>query len=71
MCQIIKRENRRKSEDTKKWLQRQMILHVGEAKNLKNSCVVENIDPQKKFRECNEIKENEKKCSPMYKTRSK
>ena len=32
----------------------------GEFKKLKNCCVVENIEPQKKFRECDEIKENEK-----------
>ena len=48
-----------------------MIMDVGEGKNLKNCCVVENIEPQKKLRECDEMKENEKKCSPMSNTRSK
>ena len=43
----------------------------GEGKKLKNCCVVENIEPQKKCRECDEIKENEKYFSPMSKTRSK
>ena len=43
----------------------------GEGKKFKNCCVVENIEPQKKFRECDEIKENEKRCSPMSKTSSK
>ena len=46
-------------------------MYGGEGKNLKNCCVVENIEPQKKVRECDEIRENEKKCSPMYKTRPK
>ena len=48
-----------------------MIMDGGEGKKLKNCCVVENIEPQKKLRECDDIKENEKKCSPMSKTRSK
>ena len=43
----------------------------GEGKRLKNCFVVENIEPQRKLRECDEIKENEKKCSPISKTRSK
>ena len=33
--------------------------------------VVGNIEHQNKLRECDEIKYNEKKCSPMSKTRSK
>ena len=45
-------------------------MYGEEGKKLKNCCVVENIEPQKKFRECDEIRENEKKCSPMSKTRS-
>ena len=40
----------------KKGLQRQMIMDGGEGKKLKNCCVVENIEPQKKLRECDEIK---------------
>ena len=46
-------------------------MYGGEGNNLKNCCVVENIEPQKKVRECDEIRENEKKCSPMSKTRPK
>ena len=37
-----------------------MIMYVGEGKKLKNCCVVENIEHQKKLRECDEIKDNEK-----------
>ena len=48
-----------------------MIMDEGEGKKLKNYCVVENIEPQKKLRECDEIRGNEKKCSPMSKTRLK
>ena len=70
-AKTIKGDNTRKSEDSKKFLQRQMIMDGGEGKKLKNCCVVENIEPQKKLRECDEIKENEKKCSPMSKTTSK
>ena len=43
----IKGESRRKSEDSKKGLQRQMIMDGGEGKKLKKCCVVENIEPQK------------------------
>ena len=32
----------------------------GEGNKLKNCCVVENIEPQKQLRECDEIKGNEK-----------
>ena len=48
-----------------------MIIDGVEGKKLKNCCVVENIEPQKKSRECDEIKENEKKCSAMSKNRFK
>ena len=48
-----------------------MIMEEGEGKKLKNCCVVENIEPQKTLREYDEIKENEKKCSPISKTRLK
>ena len=34
----------------KKSLHRKMIMDGGEGKKLKNCCVVENIEPQKKFR---------------------
>ena len=59
-AKIFKRENTGKPEDSKKVLHRQMIMDVGEGKNLKNCCVVENIEPQKKLRECDEIKDNGK-----------
>ena len=36
-------------------------MEEGEGKKLKNCCVVENIQPQKKLRERDEIKEDEKK----------
>ena len=55
----------------KKGLQRQMIMDVGEGKRFKNICVVQNIELQKQLKECDEIKKNEKKCSPMSKTRSR
>ena len=55
----------------KKCIQRQMIMYEGESKRLKKCCVVENIEPQKQLRECDEIEENKKKCSLMFKTGSK
>ena len=58
-------------KSVKKVLQRQMIMDGEEGKKLKNCCVVEYTESQKKFRQCDEIKENKKKCSPMSKTRSK
>ena len=48
-----------------------MILNLVEGKKVKYCCVVENIEPQKKLRECDEMKENEKKCSPMSNIGSK
>ena len=53
----------------KKGLHIQMVLDVGEDKKLKKCCVVENIEPQRKSRECDEIRDNEGDSSPMYKTR--
>ena len=44
----------------KKGLHRHMIMYGGEGKNLTNCCVVDNIEPQKKVRECDEIREIEK-----------
>ena len=55
----------------KKSLHRQMIMDGGKGNKLKKCCVVENIEPQKKLREYDEIRENEKTFSPMSKTRSK
>ena len=46
-------ENQKK---LKKVLQRQMIMDVGEGYKLIFFCVVENIEPQKKLIECDEIK---------------
>ena len=70
-AKTIKRENRRKSEDSKKWSTETNDNGWSRRQEVKNDCVVENIEPQKKLRECDEIKENEKKCSPMSKTRPK
>ena len=42
----------------------------GEGKKIKKCCVFENIEPQKKLRECDEIIENEENTPPMSKTRS-
>ena len=39
-----------------------MIMDGGEGKKLKNCSVVDNIEPQKKLREGDEIKGNVKKC---------
>ena len=39
-------------------------------RSLKN-CVVENIEPRKKLRESDKIRENEENISPMSNTRSK
>ena len=69
-AKIFKKKIEENQRTVKKGLQRQMILDGGEGKKLKNCCVVENIEPQKQLRECGEIKDNEKKCSPMSKTRS-
>ena len=46
-----------------------MVLGVGEDKKLKKCCVVENIEPQRKSRECDEIRDNEENSSLMSKTR--
>ena len=43
----------------------------GEGKKLKTCCVVENIEPQEKLRECDEIRDNEENISPMSKNRLK
>ena len=46
-------------------------MYGGEGKKLRNCCVVENIEPQQKLRECDEIREDEENSSPMSKNRSK
>ena len=69
MPKKLKKKIQENRKTVKKVLHRQMIMDGGEDKKLKNCCVVENIEPQKKLREFDEIKENEKKCSPMSKTR--
>ena len=52
----------------KKGIHRKMIMDGGEGKKLKYCCVVENIEPQRKLRESDEIRENEENSSPMSKT---
>ena len=71
MPKKLKKKIEESYKTVKKGLQRQMIMDGGESKKLKNGCVVENIEPQKKLRECDEIRENEENSSPMSKTRSK
>ena len=44
-------------------LHREMIMDGGEGKKFKNCCVVENIEPQKKLRECDERRDNEENSS--------
>ena len=56
----IKGKNRKNQKTVKKGLQRQMTMNGGEGKKLKDCCVVENIEPKKQLRECDEIKGNEK-----------
>ena len=47
-------------------------MYEEEGNKLKNCCVVENIEPQQKLRESDEMKDNEENSSPtMYKTKSK
>ena len=55
----------------KKGLHIQMIMDGGEGKKLKHCCVVDNIEPQRKIRESDEIRDNEENISHMSKTRSK
>ena len=56
----LKEKIQENQKTLEKVLHRQMITDGGEGKKLKNCCVVENIEPQKKLRECDEIKDNEK-----------
>ena len=71
MPKKLKEKIQENQKTVKKGLQRQMIMDGGEVNKLKNCCVVQNIEPKKKLRECDEIKKNENKFSLMSKTRSK
>ena len=71
MPKILKEKIQENHKTIKKGLHIQMIMDGGEGKELKNCCVVENIEPQKKLGYCDEIRENEENISPMSKTRSK
>ena len=54
----LKEKIQENQKTVKKGLHRKMIMDGGEGKKLKN-CVVENIETQEKFRESDEIRENE------------
>ena len=56
MPKKLKEKIQENQKTVKKGLHRQMIMDGGEGKKLKNCCVVENIEPQKKLRECDEIR---------------
>ena len=55
MPKKLKEKIEENQKTLKKGLQRQMIMDGGESKKFKKNCVVENIEPQKKLRECDEI----------------
>ena len=55
----LKEKIQENQRTVKKGLHRQMIIDGVEGKKLKNCCVVDNIEPQKKFRESDKIRENE------------
>ena len=71
MPKKLKEEIQENQKTVKKGLQRQMIMDGGEVNKLKFCCVVQNIEPQKKLREYDEIRKNVENSSPMSKTRSK
>ena len=50
MPKQLKDKIQENQKTVKKSLHRQMIMDGGEGKKLKNGCVVENIEPQKKLR---------------------
>ena len=52
MPKKLKEKIEENQKTLKNGLQRQMIMDGEEGKKLKNGCVVENIEPQKKLREC-------------------
>ena len=52
----LKEKIQENQKTVKKGLHGQMIMYGEEGKKLKNCCVVENIEPQKKIRECDEIR---------------
>ena len=66
-----KEKTQENKKTVKKGLHRKRIMDGGEGKRFKNGCAAENIEPQKKLRESDEIRENEENSSPMSKTRSK
>ena len=68
-AKMNKINNTRKPEDYKNGLHRPMILDGGKGKKLKNCCVAENIEHQRKIRESDKIRGNEGDSSPMSKTR--
>ena len=61
MPKKLKEKIQENHKTVKKGLHEQMIMDGGESKKLKNCCVVDNIEPQKKLRECDKIRDNEKK----------
>ena len=56
MPKDLKEKIQENQKTVEKGLHRQMIMDGGEGKKLKKLCVVENIEPQKKLRECDEIR---------------
>ena len=71
MTKKLKEKIQENQKAVKKGLHRQIIMYGGEGRKLKNCCVVENIEPQQKLRESDEMKDNEENSSPMYNTKSK
>ena len=58
MPKKLKEKRHENKKKVKKVLHTQMIMDGGEGKKFKNCCVVENIEPHKKLRECDEIRDN-------------
>ena len=69
--QKLKEKIHENKKTVKKGIHIPMIMDGGEGNKLKNCCVVENIEHQRKIRENDEIRDNEGDSSPMSKTRSK
>ena len=71
MPKQLKKKIQENQKTVQNGLDRKMIMDGGEGKNLITFCIVENIEPQQKLRECDEIRDNEENSSTMSKTRSK
>ena len=68
---MLKEKIQENKKTVKKGLHRPMILDGGEGKKLKNCCVFENIEHQRKIREYDKIRDTEGDSSHMSKARSK